>query len=138
MSSNTTETNKEEKKKGPPQIVKLNKALALAEKWVSNMSKLPAEDESFETQSRPARLGLGAKVSRTSTFVPSDDPVERKLYYKLNAQKRKAAKIAEELAPGAGDDDYEDNEDSRTGAFEKKKRAANPLTPPIGKKKRRK
>lgn len=26
-----------------------------AEKWVSNMSKLPAEDESFETESRPAR-----------------------------------------------------------------------------------
>ncbi|XP_062015467.1 uncharacterized protein PB1E7.01c-like [Rosa rugosa] len=138
MSSNTTDTKKE--KKGHPQIVKLNKALALAEKWVSNMSKLPAEDESFETQSRPARLGLGAKVPRASTFVPSDDPLERKLYYKLNAQKRKAAKIAEELAPAAadGDGDDEDNEDSRTSAFEKKKRAANPLTPPLGKKKRRK
>ncbi|XP_050385361.1 uncharacterized protein LOC126801913 [Argentina anserina] len=139
MSSITTDTKKEQK--GPPQIVKLNKALALAEKWVSNMSKLPAEDESFETQNRPARLGLGAKVSRTSTFVPSDDPLERKLYYKLNAQKKKASKIAEELAPAAADgddDDDEDNEDSRTRAFGKKKRAANQLTPPLGKKKRRK
>ncbi|KAL6124200.1 hypothetical protein ACLB2K_076715 [Fragaria x ananassa] len=123
MSSNTTEMNKEEKKKGPPQIVKLNKALALLISTGTIMF---------------CRLGLGAKVSRTSTFVPSDDPLERTLYYKLNAQKRKAAKIAEELAPGAGDDDNEDNEDSRTSAFEKKKRAANPLTPPIGKKKRRK
>lgn len=150
-----------------------------AEKWVSNMSKLPAEDESFETESRPARsvhlciilgvkrawlylnghcwlsfchswflhnsiifcrLGLGAKVPRTSTFVPSDDPLERKLYYKLNAQKRKAAKIAEALAPAArdDDDDDEDNLDSRTCAFEKKKRAADPVTPSVGKKKRRK
>lgn len=32
-----------------------NTANVQAEKWVSNMSKLPAEDESFETQSRPAR-----------------------------------------------------------------------------------
>lgn len=138
MSTNTTNTKTE--KKGPPQIVKLNKALALAEKWVSNMSKLPAEDESFETESRPARLGLGAKVPRTSTFVPSDDPLERKLYYKLNAQKRKAAKIAEALAPAArdDDDDDEDNLDSRTSAFEKKKRAADPVTPSVGKKKRRK
>lgn len=137
MSTNTT--NMKTEKKGPPQIVKLNKALALAEKWVSNMSKLPAEDESFETESRPARLGLGAKVPRTSTFVPSDDPLERKLYYKLNAQKRKAAKIAEELAPAArDDDDDEDYLDSRTSAFEKKKRAADPVTPSVGKKKRRK
>lgn len=71
--------------------------------------------------------------------MPSDDPLERKLYYKLNAQKRKATKIAEELAPAArDDDDDEDNLDSRTSAFEKKKRAADPVTPSIGKKKRRK
>lgn len=45
------------------------------------------------------RLGLGAKVSRQSKFVPSDDPVERKLYAKLNAEKRKAANIAKSLLP---------------------------------------
>lgn len=60
--------------------------------------------------------------------MPSDDPVERKLYAKLNAEKRKAANIAKESATIARDalDDDEDL-DSRTNAFAKRK-ATVPLT----------
>jgi len=77
------------------------------------------------------RLGLGAKVSRQTKFVPSDDPVEKKLYAKLTAEKRKAANIAKESATTARDDldDDENSEDldSRTNAFAKRKATA-PLT----------
>ncbi|PQQ00121.1 uncharacterized protein Pyn_27565 [Prunus yedoensis var. nudiflora] len=76
MSATGSHTNKTSQKKDRPQIVKLNKALELAKKWVNDMTE-PAEDEYFEIQSRPARLGLGAKVPRASKFVPSDDPLER-------------------------------------------------------------
>ncbi|RDX73405.1 hypothetical protein CR513_46996 [Mucuna pruriens] len=121
------------KKTGAGQIVKLDKALKLAKLWVNNMSK-DADDDgrtNADLEARPAGLGLGAKVSRQSKFVPSDDPVERKLHAKLNAEKRKAANIAKESATIARDalDDDEDSEDldSRTNAFAKRK-AAVPLT----------
>ncbi|KAI4328791.1 hypothetical protein L6164_021120 [Bauhinia variegata] len=116
---------------GPPQIVKLDKALKLAERWVNNMSK-GTDDEPSEAdmEGRPSRLGLGAKVSRQSKVGPSNDPVDRKLYAKLNAEKRKTARIAEESkqSAGAGFDDDDDNKDldSRTSAFAKRK-AAVPL-----------
>ena len=78
------------------------------------------------------RLGLGAKVSRKSKVRPSDDPVDRKLYAKLEADKRKTAKIAEESSIVASNvlDDDEDDEDleSRTSAFAKRKAAPVPLT----------
>lgn len=81
------------------------------------------------------RLGLGAKVSRQSKVGPSNDPVERKLHAKLGAEKRKAANIAKESATIARDalDDDEDNEDveSRTTAFTKRKAAVVPLTSSI-------
>ncbi|BFG30542.1 hypothetical protein CerSpe_168160 [Prunus speciosa] len=139
MSATGSHTNKTSQKKDRPQIVKLNKALELAKKWVNDMTE-PAEDEYFEIQSRPARLGLGAKVPRASKFVPSDDPLERKLHYKLDAGRRAAAKIAEEstAASAASDDDDDDEDlDSRTKAFEKKRPAA-PVTPSLGGKKRKK
>ncbi|XP_034205859.1 uncharacterized protein LOC117619908 isoform X2 [Prunus dulcis] len=131
-------TNKTPQKKNRPQVVKLDEALELAQKWVNNMTE-PAEDEPFEIQSRPARLGLGAKVPRPSKFSPSDDPLERKLHYKLDAGRRNAAKIAEESASAAARDDSDDDEDldSRTKAFEKKRPAA-PVTPSLGGKKRKK
>ncbi|XP_061337969.1 uncharacterized protein LOC133284864 [Gastrolobium bilobum] len=114
------------KKAGAPQIVKLDTALKLAEVWVNNMSKgTDDETTNADIESRPSRLGLGAKVSRQSKVGPSDDPVERKLYAKLNAGKRKAANIAKESTTIARDvlDDYEDDEDveSRTNAFAKRK-----------------
>ncbi|PQQ02774.1 uncharacterized protein Pyn_02975 [Prunus yedoensis var. nudiflora] len=130
-------TNKTSQKKDRLQIVKLNKALELAKKWVNDMTE-PAEDEHFEIQSRPARLGLGAKVPRPSKFVPSDDPLERKLHYKLDAGRRAAAKIAESAAASAASDDDDDEDlDSRTKAFEKKRPAA-PVSPSLGGKKRKK
>ncbi|KAK7394763.1 hypothetical protein VNO78_15301 [Psophocarpus tetragonolobus] len=116
-------------KAGAPQIVKLDKALKLAELWVNNMSKGADEDRiDADLEGRTSRLGLGAKVSRQSKVVPSDDPVERKLCAKLNAEKRKAANIAKESTAIASDalDDDEDSEnlDSRTNAFTKRKATA--------------
>ena len=126
-----------------------------AELWVNNMSKDADDQKTnADLEARPSgsvtnlslmllwfvchdrcclcytitqlyRLGLGAKVSRQSKFVPSDDPVEKKLYSKLTAEKRKAANIAKESATIARDDldDDEDSEDldSRTNAFTKRK-----------------
>ncbi|XP_068331264.1 uncharacterized protein [Pyrus communis] len=98
----------------------------------------PAEDEPFEIHARPARLGLGAVVPRPSKFVPSNDPLERKLHYKLDAARRNAAKVAEESALAARDyDDDDDEDDSRTSAFAKKRPAA-PVTPSLRAKKRQK
>ncbi|GKU88127.1 hypothetical protein SLEP1_g2428 [Rubroshorea leprosula] len=73
------------KKTEPTGIVKLDKALKLAEQWVNNMSG-SVEDElvEVEPEGRPLKLGLGAKVSRQSKVGPSNDPVERKLYAKLD------------------------------------------------------
>ncbi|XP_004492739.1 uncharacterized protein [Cicer arietinum] len=121
------------KKTSAPPIVKLNKALKLAEAWVNNMSK-SADDETtnVDMEGRPQRLGLGAKVSRQSKVGPSNDPVERKLYAKLDAEKRKAANIAKEssIASDNLDDDEDDEDESRTNAFGKRKVKA-PLTPNI-------
>ncbi|KAE9617702.1 hypothetical protein Lalb_Chr03g0038131 [Lupinus albus] len=114
------------KKISGSQIVKLDKALKLAEIWVNNMSQ-DADDGTThaDIEGRPVGLGLGAKVSRQSKVGPSDDPVERKLYAKLGAEKRKRVKIAEESTIGAKDD-LDDNEDdeqeeSRTTTFSKRK-----------------
>ncbi|KAK2422165.1 hypothetical protein P8452_51922 [Trifolium repens] len=117
------------KKNGAPPIVKLNKALKLAEVWVKNMSRT-ADDETpnVDTEGRPQGLGLGAKISRQTKVGLSNDPVERKLNAKLGAEKRKAANIAKESTTIASDDDDED--ESRTNAFAKRKAPA-PLTRPI-------
>ncbi|XP_062154974.1 uncharacterized protein LOC133863023 [Alnus glutinosa] len=118
----TTETLQ---KTGLPRIVKLDMGLKLAAQWVNNMTKA-AEDEPTEVESeaRPKRLGLGAKLSRRAKFEPLNDPLERKLHAKLNIGKRKATKSAEVSIPFAGDgSDNEDEEDldSRTRAFDNKK-----------------
>ncbi|KAM1935015.1 hypothetical protein ACFX15_019136 [Malus domestica] len=69
-------------------------------------------------------LGLGVVAPRPSKFVPSNDPLERKSRYKLDAARRNAAKIAEESTLAAKDDDDDDDEeDSRTSAFAKKRLA---------------
>lgn len=85
------------------------------------------------------RLGLGAKVSRQLKAGPSDDPVDRKLYAKLEAKKRKAAQIAEESRSARDcveDDEDSADEDSRTNAFVKK--PALPLPSSIQRNKKRK
>ncbi|TKY65439.1 hypothetical protein E2542_SST08298 [Spatholobus suberectus] len=112
--------------------VKVPRFSSQAELWVNNMSKDADDDRTnADLEGRPSGLGLGAKVSCQSKFVPSDDPVERKLYAKVNVEKRKTTNIAKESTTIARDvlDDDEDSEDldSRTNAFAKRK-AATPLT----------
>ncbi|KAK7340258.1 hypothetical protein VNO77_20957 [Canavalia gladiata] len=128
------------KKAGTSQIVKLDKALKLAQLWVNSMSKT-ADDErtNADVEGRPPRLGLGAKVSRQSKVGPSDDPVERKLYAKLNAEKRKAANIAKESTTRDVLDDDEDNDnlDSRTNAFAKRKAEVPLISSILGNKKQK-
>ncbi|XP_034689996.1 uncharacterized protein LOC117917737 [Vitis riparia] len=111
----------------PSQLVVLNKAFKLAEQWVKNMST-PLEDEPTEVklEARPSRLGLGAKVSRQSKIGPSNDPIERKLYAKLDAGKRKSSKSSKEstLSARNGSDNSDDSDEdleSRTKSFSKKR-----------------
>ncbi|XVF37966.1 hypothetical protein REPUB_Repub20aG0056900 [Reevesia pubescens] len=128
------------KKSGPPKIVTLNNALKLAEQFVSKMSG-SAEDEAVEVEAegRPERLGLGAKVPRQSKVGPSNDPVDRKLYAKLNAGKKQASKNRESTTPSGRDGEDEDDDDeleSRSSAFSKKR--AVPLTSQLQEKKKQK
>ncbi|CAK9143334.1 unnamed protein product [Ilex paraguariensis] len=118
---------KSSQKTSRPQIVKLDRAFKLAEKWVNDMTKT-SEDEStaLELEGRPLRLGLGATVPREHKFFPSNNPIEKKIRAKLDAEKRKAAKNAEDSAPsvrdGSVDQDSSDEElESRTKAFSKKR-----------------
>ncbi|KAJ9158915.1 hypothetical protein P3X46_024458 [Hevea brasiliensis] len=133
-----------QKKPGAHQIVRLDKALKLAEQWVNNMSKgIEDETTEVEPEGRPDRLGLGAKVLLQSKVRPLNDPVERKLHAKLEAGKRKATKSIEESLPstrgGGNDNDDEDSDgdlESRTSAFTKKR--AGPPTSSLQLKKKHK
>ncbi|XP_038683431.1 uncharacterized protein LOC119983775 [Tripterygium wilfordii] len=127
---------------GLPQIVKLDVASKLAEKWVNDMTRIeevaPAE---VESEGRPPRLGLGAKVARKTKYTPSDDPVEKKLHAKLEAEKRKAARSIEESNPSIrnlcdADDESDEDLESRTNAFAKKRSA--PPTASVQTKKKQK
>ncbi|XWS35160.1 hypothetical protein CRYUN_Cryun21dG0102000 [Craigia yunnanensis] len=112
-----------------------------AEQWVSKMSGT-AEDEALEVEQegRVSGLGLGAKVPRQSKVVTSDDPVERKLYAKSGAGKRKAFKNREFSTPSGRDGVDEDGDDedleSRSSAFAKKR--AVPLTSQLQAKQKKK
>ncbi|KAL1817437.1 hypothetical protein DCAR_0521866 [Daucus carota subsp. sativus] len=112
-------------KKDKIQVVKLDKAFKLAEKWVKNMSK-SSEDQSTKgpLKARPPRLGLGAAVPRQTPVAPSSDPVERKLRGNLDAAKRKAAKDVLESVPSARDEsvdeDSEEELESRSKAISKR------------------
>jgi len=117
------------KKPTRPQLVKLDKALKLAENWVSNMTKsTKGESVEVELEGRPLRLGLGATVPRQSRVGPLNDPVDRKLHAKLEAGKRKASQRMEESSPSTrghdgneDEDDDDENLDSRTNLFAKKR-----------------
>ncbi|KAJ4849702.1 hypothetical protein Tsubulata_006728 [Turnera subulata] len=111
-----------------PQILVLDKAYKLAEQWVNNMSKgVEDEPKTVETEGRPARLGLGAKVVKQSEVRHSNDPIERKLHAKLQAGKNKVARSTEDTNPSARDvqndedDDSEGELESRTSSFTKKR-----------------
>ncbi|GAB4836040.1 hypothetical protein Ancab_000957 [Ancistrocladus abbreviatus] len=130
-----------------PKLVKLDKALKLAEQWVSNMSgNLEEESTEMELEGLPARLGLGAKISVKSKPVHTNDHVGRKLLAKLDSRKRKATG-AEESTPSAnasgspfaaayGDDNDDDDSESRTNAFSRKRAVPLTTTLPMKKKKR--
>ncbi|CAA2988112.1 uncharacterized protein LOC111409996 [Olea europaea var. sylvestris] len=135
-------TEEASKKNSQPQLVKLGKAFKLAEQWVNNMSKSSVDGKStaIELEGRPARLGIGATVPRGPRVANSSDPVERKLLAKLDAEKRKAVKRAEEFAPSSKDrnvdEDSEDELESKTKAFAKKRQLN--MTSPLQQKKKHK
>lgn len=85
------------------------------------------------------RLGLGAKVPRKSHVGPFNDPVERRLHKKFGAGRKRSADDDDSVpsAKNEIDNDEEDDDenlDSRTNAFAKKRAA--PLNPtPQAKKK---
>ncbi|XP_052211147.1 uncharacterized protein LOC127813987 [Diospyros lotus] len=129
------------RKASRPQLVTLDKAYKLAEQWVNNMTKI-TEDESAEArlEDRPYRLGIGATVPRQSKVGPLSDPVGRKLHAKLSVAKRNIARSNEACSsPNArdseGDEDEEENLDSRTSVFSKKR--AVPLNPYLQPKKKK-
>ncbi|KAK6129491.1 hypothetical protein DH2020_036724 [Rehmannia glutinosa] len=131
-----TTTEEDPKKKLQPQLVKLNKALKLAEQWVNNMSKSTVDEKSnlVDLEGRPSRLGIGATVPKESKIACPNNPIERKLLAKLNANKRKVATRDEDLAPSAkggnvDDDSEEEESESKTRSFAKKRplSSASPL-----------
>ena len=136
-----------------------------AEQWVNNMTKSTEEEPAVvELEGRPARsvyvfmaifvqikavcliityisyrLGLGATVPRQSKVGPLNDPVERKLYAKLQVEKRKAAKNKKKSKSSARErydvKDDEDENESRTNLFSKKRLV--PLTSSLQAKKKK-
>ena len=84
---------------------------------------------------------MGAKVSRQSKVGPLSDPLERKLYAKLDSRTKRTHES--NLAAKAKDtscvdiDDSEEDLESRTQVFDKK-RTANPLMPCLQTKKKKK
>lgn len=72
------------------------------------------------------RLGLGAKVSRQTKRRPSDDPLDQRIQAKLDAGRRKYARLEVESADSSkntGDDSEDDDEsESKSQAFGKKKK----------------
>ncbi|CAL1352602.1 unnamed protein product [Linum trigynum] len=66
------------------------------------------------------RLGLGARAAPRSNLPPTNDPAARRLHNKLEAAKKRSAKIASET--GGNESDNSDGEpESRTGAFVRKR-----------------
>nr|XP_009799593.1 PREDICTED: uncharacterized protein PB1E7.01c isoform X1 [Nicotiana sylvestris]XP_009799600.1 PREDICTED: uncharacterized protein PB1E7.01c isoform X1 [Nicotiana sylvestris]XP_009799607.1 PREDICTED: uncharacterized protein PB1E7.01c isoform X1 [Nicotiana sylvestris]XP_009799617.1 PREDICTED: uncharacterized protein PB1E7.01c isoform X1 [Nicotiana sylvestris]XP_009799624.1 PREDICTED: uncharacterized protein PB1E7.01c isoform X1 [Nicotiana sylvestris]XP_009799631.1 PREDICTED: uncharacterized pro len=129
------------KKTSRSQLVVLNRAFKLAEQWVNNMgSSDDAKPNNVVLESRPPRLGIGAAVPRQSQTVLSNDPAERKLRAKLDAEKRKKLKSSEASTISAKDgkvDEESDDEEleSKTKAFTKKRPAALPSSLQAKKKK---
>ncbi|KAK6920118.1 Protein of unknown function DUF3245 [Dillenia turbinata] len=111
-------------KASPPKLVISNKGFQLAQKWVENMSKYSEEEtSSLDFESRPPRLGLGAKHLRVREFRPSNDPLERKIQNKVKDAKRKAANVEDSTLPtnSHANDDDDDDAESRTKTFTKKR-----------------
>ncbi|KAM3282377.1 putative protein PB1E7.01c [Capsicum chacoense] len=119
------------KKTSRPQLVVLNKAFKLAEQWVNSMggSSDDVKPKDAVLESRPPRLGIGAAVPRQSQTVLSNDPAERRLRAKLDAEKRRKLKSSDSSTISAQDgkvDEESDEEESesKTKAFSKKRPTA--------------
>ena len=85
------------------------------------------------------RLGLGAKVPRRSQVGPLNDPIERRLHKKLSVGRKKSDRDEESVPSSKNeiehvDEDDEENLDSRTNAFSKKRTSALTTTPKQNKK----
>ncbi|KAH9622572.1 hypothetical protein KSS87_016459 [Heliosperma pusillum] len=119
----------------------LNKGLRLAEQWVKNMPGQAGEEPGqLDMEGRPAGLGLGARVLPKSHLGPSNDPLERKLMRHLGVGKKKPVADEERKPParnGFDSDDDEENLESRTNAFTKKRAGSQLLMPPSNKKSNR-
>ncbi|RWW09757.1 hypothetical protein GW17_00026733, partial [Ensete ventricosum] len=100
-----------------------------AEAWVNNMStSATAEQSEVEFEGRPSRyllwLGLGAKITPKMKVAVSSDPVVWKLLGKLNSKKKLSSDNREKASPveeNAPSDDDENEPESRTSAFAKKR-----------------
>ncbi|KAK6804544.1 hypothetical protein RDI58_002328 [Solanum bulbocastanum] len=137
----TTSLEEPSKKTSHPQLVVLNRAFKLAEQWVNSMgdSSDDAKPTVVVLESRPPRLGIGAAVPRQSQTVLSNDPAERRLRAKLDAEKRRKLKSSEasiiSAKDGKVDEESEDESESKTKAFTRKRPAALPSTLQAKKKK---
>lgn len=129
-------TTQEKPPQSLPKLITCNKGLKLAEKWVKNMPGDVDEAKDIEMEGRPARLGLGAKVPRKSQVGPLNDPVERRLHRKFGLGSKKTTCIEDSPTKNeiANDDEDDENLDSRTNAFAKKRAAPFSKTPQAKKK----
>lgn len=85
------------------------------------------------------RLGLGAKVPRGCQVRPLSDPVERRLHKKLSVGRKKSNRDEDSVPSSKNeiddvDDDDDENLDSRTNAFSKKRIATLTTAPKQNKK----
>ncbi|KAL9235144.1 hypothetical protein vseg_009932 [Gypsophila vaccaria] len=133
---------KEKSLPAAPKLKTLNLGLKLAEQWVKNMPGEAGEEPGpLEMEGRPAGLGLGAKVLPRSHLGPSNDPVERKLMRHLGVGRKKRDADEESKVPAksgvASDDDDDENLESRTNAFAKKRGGPQLSMPPSKKKSNR-
>ncbi|KAK9732888.1 hypothetical protein RND81_04G029900 [Saponaria officinalis] len=130
---------KEKSSSHVPKLMTLNKGLKLAEQWVKNMpGEAGDEPGPLEMEGRPAGLGLGAKVLPRSHLGPSNDPIERKLMRQLGVGRKKRDADEESKLPAKNgvdsDNDDDENLESRSNAFAKK-RAGPQLSMPPSKRK---
>ncbi|KAF3335695.1 hypothetical protein FCM35_KLT20202 [Carex littledalei] len=114
-------------KKVVPKVVKLDKAFKLAEIWVKNMSGGTAVEKitDIETEARPLRLGLGARITPNAQRTPSTYRVERQLLGKVNATRKKSSENEDKMNSTERNEfeneDDTDEPESRTNAVSKKR-----------------
>ncbi|KAG6500329.1 uncharacterized protein LOC121996933 [Zingiber officinale] len=120
-----------------PKVVKLDKALKLAETWVNSMTTSASDEPSeVESEGRPSRLGLGAKLTPKAKVAVSVDQAARRLLGKLNSKKKLTSENVENIPVKENVLSEEDEPESRTRAFVKKRSIPSPATLQSTKKRR--